>query len=91
MAWDFQVESANLYMNPLIYLHVLNVVECFSRPLASSGDAFKLKQGERKHIFKNAAKIELVKKKGNTLRFWHDYVAVLSGSYIYFYSADKLE
>jgi hypothetical protein len=30
----------------------------------------------------------MVKKKGNTLKYWYEYVAVFSGSYIYFYSIE---
>ena len=41
---------------------------------------------ERLKIFKNAALVAIVKKKGNTpLKYWHNYVAILSNSYIYFY------
>ena len=40
---------------------------------------------ERLKIFKNASLIGLVKKKGNTLKYWYNHVAVLSNSYIYFY------
>jgi len=32
--------------------------------------------------------VDVVKKKGNTLKYWYKYVAVLSGSYIYFYNYD---
>lgn len=32
-------------------------------------------------------KIDFVRKKGSTLKYWYDYVAVFSGSYIYFYPA----
>lgn len=37
----------------------------------------------------HAAKIELVRKKGSTLGHWYGCVAVFSGSYIYFYPAEK--
>lgn len=91
MAWVFTVSRAKLNVTPLTYIHLLNIVDVFKRPLAKSGDAFKLKQNERRHIFVNATKIEPVRKKGTTLRYWYDYVAVLSGSYIYFYPSDKFE
>jgi hypothetical protein len=35
--------------------------------------------------------IDVVKKKGNTLKYWYKYVAVLSGSYIYFYNYDDFQ
>lgn len=89
MGWVFTVDKARLHVSSLTYVHLLNIVDVFKRPLAQSGDAFKLKQNERKHIFKNATKVELVRKKGTTLRYWYDCVAVLSGSYIYFYPPDK--
>ena len=81
----FSIEHGFIILRPLTFLHLINIVDCFSRPLASSGDAEKLKQNERKHIFKNARKLALVRKKGQTLKYWYDYVAVFSGSYIYFY------
>ena len=89
MGWVFTVDKAKLHINPLTYVHLLNVVDIFKRPLAQSGDAFKLKQNERKHILKHATKVELVRKKGSTLRYWYDCVAVLSGSYVYFYPPEK--
>ena len=46
---------------------------------------------ERLKIFKNASLMGIVKKKGNTLKYWYDYVAVLSNSYIYFYPIEDLE
>ena len=46
---------------------------------------------ERLKIFKNASLIGLVKKKGNTLKYWYNYVAVLSNSYIYFYPIEDKE
>jgi hypothetical protein len=55
--------------------------------LAKSGDQSRLKEDERKYIFQNIKKVALVKKKGNTLKYWYDYIAVFSGSYIYFYPA----
>ena len=77
-----------MHLNPLIYLHFFNIVDVFSRPLAKSGDEEKLKQDERKHIFKNAKKIDIIKKKGDTLKYWYNYIAVFSGSYIYFYPVE---
>ena len=35
--------------------------------------------------------VDVVKKKGNTLKYWYKYVAVLSGSYIYFYNYDDYQ
>mmetsp|Transcript_21720 Transcript_21720/g.33478 ORF Transcript_21720/g.33478 Transcript_21720/m.33478 type:complete len:93 (+) Transcript_21720:2711-2989(+) len=81
----FSVEHGHMRLQPLTYLHLINIVDCFSRPLASSGDAEKLKQNERRHIFKNAKRISVVRKKGHYLRYWYDQIAVLSGSFIYFY------
>ena len=46
---------------------------------------------ERLKIFKNASMMGIVKKKGNTLKYWYNYVAVLSNSYIYFYPIEDLE
>jgi len=46
---------------------------------------------ERLKIFKNASLMGIVKKKGNTLKYWYNYVALLSNSYIYFYPIEDLE
>lgn len=40
MAMQFKAGDATLRLNPLTYVHLLNVVEIFKRPLAQSGDAF---------------------------------------------------
>lgn len=84
-AMDFHLTRAHLYITPLIYCHLLNIVDVFVRPQAASGDEAKLKYNERLHIFENARRISLVRKRGNTLHYWYDYIAVFSGSYIYFY------
>jgi len=60
MAWDFQLKTGHIFANALIYNHLINIVDCFNRPLAQSGDPFKLKQNERLHIFKNARRIDMV-------------------------------
>jgi hypothetical protein len=78
-----------VFLNPLIYAHLINIAEIFLRPLAKSGDVQKLKENENQHILKHATKVCFVKKKGTTLRFWYEYIAVFSGSQIYFYSKDK--
>ena len=84
-AMDFHLPKANLSLTPLIYCHLLNIVDVFVRPQAASGDEAKLRYNERRHIFDNARRISLVRKRGNTLHYWYDYIAVFSGSYIYFY------
>jgi hypothetical protein len=48
---DFQVGKAKFYLNPMIYNRLINIVECFDRPLAKSGDVEKGKMAERLHIF----------------------------------------
>lgn len=85
ITYELSLNRAHIYLNPLIYCHLVNMSEVFSRPLASSGDAQKLKHNERKHIFQEATRYEMVRKKGNTIRWWYDYIAVFSGSYIYFF------
>ena len=85
LVWDFKVDNLNVHLNPLAYVHLLNIYYVFSRPLAKSGDLQKLRKSERQHIFKNATKINVVRKKGDTLKYWYNYVAVFSGSKIYFY------
>ena len=82
---DFHLASGNLVLTPLTYCHLLNMVDVFVRPQADSGDETKLKYNERQHIFENAMKMDFVRKRGNNLHYWYDYVAVASGSYIYFY------
>ena len=43
LTYEFSVSKAHIYVNPLIYNHLNNIVSIFKRPLASSGDAFLLK------------------------------------------------
>lgn len=40
---------------------------------------------EKNHVIKMASKSGIVKKKGNAIKYWYQYFAVLSGAYIYFY------
>jgi hypothetical protein len=40
---------------------------------------------EKQEVIKMATKIGLVKKKGNTIKYWYSNFGVLSGAYIYFY------
>ena len=72
----------------MIYNRLINIVEVFDRPLAKSGDVEKGKMAERLHIFQKASMIAEVRKRGTTVKYWHDYIAVFSGSYIYFYPAE---
>jgi hypothetical protein len=51
VTYDISLSRGHIYVNPLIYNHLINVATIFKRPLASSGDALQLKQNERKHIF----------------------------------------
>lgn len=46
-AMDFHLARGNLYLSPLIYCHLLNIVDVFVRPHAASGDEAKLKYNER--------------------------------------------
>ena len=87
LGWKLRVKRAHLSVNPVTYVHLINITDVFSRPLAKSGDREKMKIDERKYIFQNVRKIDFVRKKGSTLKYWYDYVAVFSGSYIYFYPA----
>lgn len=43
---------------------------------------------ERIEIFRNATDLYFVNKRGTTLQYWYQYVAVFSGSYIYFYAIE---
>ena len=51
VTYDISLSRGHIYVNPLIYNHLINIATIFKRPLASSGDALLLKQNERKHIF----------------------------------------
>ena len=88
ITYDLSLNRGHIYLNPLIFNHLVNIAAIFKRPLASSGDVQQLKHNERKHIFQEATRFEIVRKKGNTIRFWYEYIAVFSGSYIYFYPRD---
>jgi hypothetical protein len=91
LKWKFVVGRADLTINPETYVHLLNISDIFNRPTVRMGDLEKLQQNERKNIFQNASRIDFVRKKGNTLKYWYEYIAVFSGSYIYFYPADQLK
>ena len=39
VTYDISVGRGHIYVNPLIYNHLINIVAIFQRPLASSGDA----------------------------------------------------
>ena len=47
-----------------------------------------MRVNEQRHIFDKAKFASVVKKKANTLRIWYGYLAVLSGSYLYFYALE---
>jgi hypothetical protein len=68
-----------------------NINKCFSSSEHNSPDSVRGKILERQNIFKNATMVDIVKKKGNTLKYWYKYVAVLSGSYIYFYNYEDYQ
>ena len=53
-----------------------------------SADEEKRQLADRKRIFKKASRVEKVRRNGGTLRYWRDYMAVVSGWYIYFYPAE---
>lgn len=84
-------DEIKLIFNPITYLHLVNINKCFARPNVDSGDSEKGRMLERQNIFKNATMVDIVKKKGNTLKYWYKYVAVLSGSYIYFYNFEDYQ
>jgi hypothetical protein len=48
MAWTFTVENAKLYITELAFLHFINIVEIFTRPLALSGHVLEMKKDEYK-------------------------------------------
>lgn len=78
-------EEIKLVFSPITYLHLVNIGACFRRPEAESEEAGQAKMKERIEIFKNASLVKVVNKRGSTLHYWYQYVAVFSGSYLYFY------
>jgi hypothetical protein len=84
-------DEIKLIFNPITYLHLVNINKCFARPNVDSRDSEKGRMLERQNIFKNATMVDIVKKKGNTLKYWYKYVAILSGSYIYFYNFEDYQ
>lgn len=50
-AMEFMLNSGCVQLTPVIYCHLLNIVDVFVRPHAASGDEAKLKYNERQHIF----------------------------------------
>lgn len=51
MGWRLKVKRAHVNVNPVTYIHLINITDVFSRPLAKSGDKEKMKIDERKYIF----------------------------------------
>lgn len=83
-----------VYFNPIIYVHLLNIYDCLK---IESGLDFESKEAEKIrilqiiNIFKNSIIIENVQTKMKKETFWHDSLAVLSDTYIYFYHIDHAE
>jgi hypothetical protein len=81
-------DEIKLVFSPITYLHLVNIGTCFRRQETESEDAGKAKMKERIEIFKNATVYYFVNKRGSTWQYWYQYVAVFSGSYIYFYAIE---
>lgn len=43
------------------------------------------------HILKNMKSYHILKKKGNNLTIFYDYLVIFSGSYFYFYSLENVK
>lgn len=43
------------------------------------------------HILKNMKSYHILKKKGNNLTIFYDYLVIFSGSYFYFYNLENVK
>jgi len=83
-----EAEEIKLEFTPAAYVNLVNISHCFSR-LDAADASTRSKAFERRAIFSEAVLAEGVKKKGNTIRHWFTYVAVFSGSYVYFFDVEQ--
>ena len=84
--FKISTDEIKLFFTPITYRHLVNISSCFKSQLdADSTFYVDSRAKENKDIIKEAQLIIPVKKKGSTFQYWYQYVAVLSGSYIYFY------
>ena len=91
---QFKAHSTQLKLvfDPITFVHLANIGQCFkarSKELTNTNSTWAMK--EKIRILRNAQVVYRVKKKGGALSYWDSFVAVLSGSYIYFYSPDDAE
>ena len=84
-----EAEEIKLEFTPAAYVNLVNISKCFKQ--IDTDNSARSKAAETKAIFEDAVLTEGVKKKGNTLRHWFPYIAVFSGSYIYFYGVEHAD
>ena len=84
--FKISTDEIKLFFTPITYRHLVNISSCFKSQLDPDSTFYvDSRAKENKDIIKEAQLIIPVKKKGSKFQYWYQYVAVLSGSYIYFY------
>ena len=86
---EFKVDTGCIRLTPLVYNYVFNIASCFFRPVAEAGDVAQLQVSEQRHIFRNIKSMTMCRKRANHLKVWYRYIAIVSGSYLYFYPINK--
>ena len=69
---------------PITYVHLMNISKCVQVQGSQSKES---KQGiiqERYRLFKNAKSMDMIKMNSSANLTWKPYLALISGSYIYF-------
>lgn len=81
-------DELNLVFTPITYVHLVNISKCLQVQDSHSKESEQGLVQERFRLFENAKSLDMVKMKNNMNLMWKPYLAVISGSYIYFFNVE---
>lgn len=84
-------DELNLVFTPVTYLHLVNISKCLQVQDSRSKESEQGLVQERFRLFENAKSLDMVKMKNSMNLMWKPYLAVISGSYIYFFNVEHKE
>jgi len=88
MKFKVFADELNLVFTPITYVHLMNISKCLQVQGSRSKESEQGIVQERYRLFENAKSLDMIKMKSSTNLIWKPYLAVISGSYIYFFKIE---
>ena len=84
-------DKLSVVFTPITYLHMINIGKCLQVQDSHSKESEEAIVQERLRLFDNAKAVEIVKMKTQANLIWKPSLAIISGSYIYFFKLEQKE